>query len=589
MIAILTDSHSLAQIIARVVGAQRKHADLYESDEYCITWVAGRIVDLAPPAAYGRARLTPDLIPLIPEPFKLGIRQEMTARGMTTDPTAVRQLHIVDDMFARCRSIIAATEAGAEGEITFRWLYAYLGYTKPVQRLWLSALTDEAVREGMTHLRDSRDGDALYAYADTRAKADWIMRVNASHALANAAGMGRNALGRLMTPTLAVIYARYRENKAFTHAARWQLAMTLREGEALRRFRYAGRIGSRKTADSLYSRCTRCGQVRITSVEHRTAYQAPPRLYDLTSLQKVCGERFGISAARTLAAAQSLYRKQLITYPQTESRYITQEVMATVPQLLERLFRQEPFASMRVHIDPKRLSHRSVDQAKVAGHHALLPTGQQPAGDLTQVEQKVYESIIMRTIEAFAPRCRKEVSLVEATVDGLQFRSRSVHVLQPGWRAVCSHEDDTEQDETDDPDVGFSPEETMPFGGISLGTGHTMPEPLYSEATLLTAMQTAGIAAAAERARIIEALFERGYIERSGKTIIPSERGLQLYDMVRDLLIADREQAQRWEQALAQIGRRERSAEGVWQDFVVFTRQVTDQIAALRSMPWPKM
>lgn len=602
MIAILAEKPSVAEAIARIVGASHKHQGYYEGDEYCVTWALGHLVSLALPPAYGYTRLTPDDLPLLPNPFKLIIRQHRTDRGYVTDPAAVKQLRIIDEVFSRSQSIIVATDAGREGELIFRWIYAYLGYTKPFRRLWISSLTDDAIREGMAHLREGRNFDALYEAADCRAKADWLVGINASQALALASGLGNNSLGRVQTPTLAIICARYRENRRFTPAAYWQLALTLRKGDRLRRFRHVKKIGRQQTAEELYKSIAECGAAQITVVDCRKAYQAPPLLYDLTALQKACNIHFDYSAEETLAAAQSLYEKRLITYPRTGSRYIPEDVMATIPALLERIFRQEEFAELEFHLVPKWLTRRSVDGGKVTDHHALLPTGQLSSDNLTEQERQVYRMIVLRTLEAFAPRCEKEVSLVEVTVDGLLFRSRTLQVLHPGWRAICNWEEDREEEEMEEEAfTEFIVGETLPVDGLSLGKGHTAPKPLYTEATLLAAMETAGrdasegskrkaaettgIGTPATRATIISTLFKREYIERSGKSIIPTERGLYLYDAVRGMQIADVALTESWEKALAQIERREMPAEGFMQSIAIYTRQTTEEVAALKFAP----
>jgi len=602
MIAILAEKPSVAEAIARIVGAPHKRQGYYEGDEYCVTWALGHLVSLALPPAYGYARLTSDDLPLLPDPFKLIIRQHRTDRGYVTDPAAAKQLRIIDEIFSRSQSIIVATDAGREGELIFRWIYAYLSCKKPFRRLWISSLTDEAIREGMTHLRDGRNFDALYEAADCRAKADWLIGINASQALALASGLGNNSLGRVQTPTLAMICARYRENREFVSSAYWQLALTLRKGDRLRQFRYVEKIGRQKIAEELYKRIAEHGAAQIAIVDNRKSYQAPPLLYDLTALQKACNIHLDYSAEETLAAAQSLYEKRLITYPRTGSRYIPEDVMATIPALLERIFRQEEFAELESHIDLKRLTRRSVDGSKVTDHHALLPTGQPPADNLTEQERQIYRMIVLRTFEAFASRCEKEVSLVEATVDGLLFRSRTLHILHPGWRAICNREEDREEEETqDDAAAEFIMGETLPVDGLSLGKSHTLPKPLYTEATLLAAMETAGrdttenpkrkaadttgIGTPATRAAIISTLFKREYIERSGKWILPTERGLYLYDAVRGMQIADVALTESWEKALAQIERREMPAEGFLQSITIYTRQTTEEVLALKFAP----
>lgn len=600
MIAILTNSPAAAEIIARIVGASHKRHGYYEGDEYCVTWTTERAIELAPHSSYGYSKIPTDALPLIPVPFKLIVRQYRSAKGVATDPAAIKQLRIIDEVFSRSQSIIAATDASGEGELAFRWIYAYLGCTKPYRRLWLSSLTDDAVREGLTHLHDSSDFDALYAAADCRAKADWLVGVNVSQAIANVSGLGYNTPGRIGLPTLAMICTRYRENAGFTPAVCWQLGITLRSGDRLRKFRLIDRIGRRKTAETYYKRITACGKARIIVADRRKSYQAPPFPYNLAEIQKAASSHFGYSPEQTLTAAYALYERQLITYPGTDCRYISEAMFATVPELLSRIFRQEEFSTYRSHIEPKRLVRRCVSDGKVIGHHALLPTGEIPPLDISNIELTIYRMIVMRTIEAFAPRCEKEVSLIEATVDGLTLRSRVLRVVRPGWRAVCRHEEDREEEETDDNSiVQFMQGETIEIDGSNLGKGHTAPSPLYTEETLLAAMEsagrddgagrkapeTAGIGTPENCAAIISELFKREYIERSGKSIIPTERGLYLYDAVRGMQIADLALTEGWEKAIAQVERREMTVDGFMQSIAIFTRQVTEEIAVFRFSP----
>lgn len=600
MITILAADAATAKAIAHAVGAYRRDPDYYESDEYGITWTAGRIVELAPPSAYGYPRPAAESLPLIPASFKLIIRQQQIRRGLITDPAAVRRLQIIDRLFSRSQSIVVATEASGEGELLFRWIYAHLGCTKPFRRLWISSLTDDAIREGLRHLYDSHDFDALYEAADCRAKADWLVSFNASQALAAVSGLGTNTLGRLLTPTLAMVCARYRENRSFTPATCWQLGVTLRRGERLRKLTCANRIGRRETAEMLYKRISKCGHVRITAADRRKSYQAPPLLYDLSTLQQECSHDPDYSPETTFAAAYSLYEKGMISYPSTSCHYIPETLFTRIPELLDRLFRQEEFAVLQPCIDRKRLARRSVSDDKISAHHALIPTGETSAAGLSEIEHTVYRMIVLRTIEAFAPRCEKEVSLIEATVDGIVFRSRELRILRPGWRAVRSRGEDRETGETDDaPILDFTQGETLPIEGQNLGRSHTTPLPLYTEATLLAAMKTAdrendtkhkaaqltGLGTPAARAAIISGLFEREYIERSGVSLVPTERGLYLYDTVRGLQIADAAMAENWERALAQVERGEMSTEGFMLSFAIFTRQVTEELASLRFTP----
>ena len=255
----------------------------------------------------------------MPDPFQLVIRQRKTDRGMATDPVAAKQLRTIDSVFGRCSAIIVATDAGREGELIFRYIYSYLGYTKPFRRLWISSLTDEAIRKGLSGLKEGTEYDGLYHAADCRAKADWLVGINASQALAIASGTFNQSLGRVQTPTLAMICARFKENREFVPTDYWQLSVTLKKGDGFRQFRYVENIMEKAEADRLYTRITTDSMATITKAERKRSFQPPPLLYDLTALQKDCNVHLDLSAEKTLAVAQSLYEKKLSRIPAPEA------------------------------------------------------------------------------------------------------------------------------------------------------------------------------------------------------------------------------------------------------------------------------
>ena len=310
--------------IARVVGATEKKDGYCIGNGYMVTWALGHLVSLAMPGTYGYTKTTADNLPMIPEPFRLVARQIKTAKGMVTDITANKQLKTIDEVFSKCDSIIVATDAGREGELIFRWIYDYLGYTKPFQRLWISSLTDEAIREGMENLRDGSGYDSLYAAADSRAKADWLVGMNASRALAIVSGSANNSIGRVQTPTLAMICARFSENRNFVSTPYWQLHITLKQGGAYRKI----------TSGSI---------VTVTKAERKRTFRQAPLLYDLTALQKDCNIHYDLTADKTLSIAQSLYEKKLISYPRTGSRHIPEDVMVHIPALLQKVVAMPEF------------------------------------------------------------------------------------------------------------------------------------------------------------------------------------------------------------------------------------------------------
>lgn len=475
---------------------------------------------------------------------------------MVTDIAATKQLKVIDSVFSKCESIIVATDAGREGELIFRWIYAFLDCSKPFRRLWISSLTDEAIQKGMEELKDGTEYDCLYAAADSRAKADWLVGMNASRALAIVSGSSNNSVGRVQTPTLAMICRRYRENRNFVSTPYWQLHITLKKGDSHRRFFHTANFSNRQEAETAYRRISSKSLATITKVTRKRALQQPPLLYDLTALQKDCNMHLDLPAAKTLDIAQSLYEKKLISYPRTGSRYIPHDVMACVPELLERIMAMREFAACARTLDLARLTTRSVDDKKVTDHHALITTGITPKG-LSEAETAVYTLIAGRMLEAFSPCCEKEMLLMECRLEEMDFRSKGSSVISLGWRGIFGRKEDREEDEseTDEGRAVFAEGDTIPVSGHGLAQKKTMPRPLYTEATLLTAMETCGkeiadelareavkelgIGTPATRAAIITTLLKRDYIARSGKSIVPTEKGLHIYEAVKDMLVAD--------------------------------------------------
>ena len=558
--------------IARVVGADRKNDGYCAGGGYMVTWALGHLVSLALPDAYGYTKTAAEDLPMLPEPFRLVSRQVRTDRGMVPDLAASKQLRIIESVFNRCGSIIVATDAGREGELIFRWIYDYLGCTKPFRRLWISSLTDEAIRKGLEELKDGSAYDSLYAAADSRAKADWLVGMNASRALAIASGTPNSSIGRVQTPTLAMICARFRENREFVSAPYWQLHITLDGNESYRRFFHAGNFGDKAEAEAAYRSIPSGAVAEITKAERREVQQQPPLLYDLTALQKDCNVHLDLPAAKTLDIAQTLYEKKLISYPRTGSRHIPQDVMAHVPELLERISAMPEFREYGKALDLSALNTRSVDDTEVTDHHALITTGIAPEG-LSEAESAVYVLIAGRMLEAFSPCCKKETLLMECRIGETVFRSKSSAVASPGWRGVFGRKEDKEEDGDglNDGHAVFSEGDRISVSGHGLVQKKTVPKPLYTEATLLAAMETCGkdiadgeareavkdigIGTPATRAAIITTLLKRNYIERSGKSLVPTEKGLLLYGAVKDMLVADVSLTGSWENALSQIER----------------------------------
>ena len=605
MIAIIAEKPSVGQEIARVVGATEKKDGYITGNGYMVTWALGHLVSLALPGTYGSTRTTAEDLPMIPEPFRLVERQIRTDRGMVTDITAGRQLKVIDGVFSECDSIIVATDAGREGELIFRWIYSYLGCTKPFKRLWISSLTDEAIRKGMAGLREGYEYDSLYAAADSRAKADWLVGMNASRALAAASGSANNSIGRVQTPTLAMICARFKENRNFVSTPYWQLHITLKQGEAHRLFIHPEHFGDKEAAETAYGRLTPGSAVTITKAERDTVFQQAPLLYDLTSLQKDCNIHHDLPADKTLSIAQSLYEKKLVSYPRTGSRYIPEDVMAHIPALLEKIIAMPRFREYGRTFDFSALNTRSVDATKVTDHHALIITGVAPE-ELSEAESAIYTLIAGRMLEAFSPPCEKERLLMECVYGDMDFRSRSAVIVNPGWRAVFAKKEDREKDEPEDGGgtALFAEGGQVPVSGRGLSQKKTLPRPLYTEATLLAAMENSGkditdgeareavkdsgIGTPATRAAIITTLFKRDYVERSGKSILPTEKGLYLYESVKDMMVADAELTGTWERALAQIEGRTLDPDSFMLSIREYTGKVTGEILRLK-FPEPSL
>lgn len=599
MIAIIAEKPSVGLDIARVVGADTRNNGYCSGNGYMVTWALGHLISLALPDVYGYTKTTAENLPMLPVPFRLTSRQICTDKGMVTDIAATKQLKVIDSVFSKCKSIIVATDAGREGELIFRWIYTFLDCTKPFRRLWISSLTDEAIQKGMEELKDGTEYDSLYASADSRAKADWLVGMNASRALAIASGSSNNSVGRVQTPTLAMICRRYRENRNFVSTPYWQLHITLKKGDSHRRFFHTANFSNRQEAETAYRRISSKSLATITKVARKRTLQQPPLLYDLTALQKDCNVHLDLPAAKTLDIAQSLYEKKLISYPRTGSRYIPHDVMACVPELLERIMAMREFAACARTLDLARLTTRSVDDKKVTDHHALITTGIAPKG-LSEAETAVYTLIAGRMLEAFSPCCEKEMLLMECRLEEMDFRSKGSSVISPGWRGIFGRKEDREEDEseTDEGRAVFAEGDTIPVSGHGLAQKKTMPRPLYTEATLLAAMETCGkeiadeqareavkelgIGTPATRAAIITTLLKRDYIARSGKSIVPTEKGLHIYEAVKDMLVADVSLTGSWEKALIQIERHTLTTDAFMTSITDYTRKATREILDLR-------
>ena len=560
---IIAEKPSVARDIARIVGANCKQDGYMEGCGYVVTWAMGHLIALAMPEAYGFSAYKREDLPIRPNPFQLVVRQIRKNKEYVSDPAALKQLKVIRSCFDKADRIIVATDAGREGELIFRYIHQHLNCHKPFDRLWISSLTDKAIREGLSNLKPGNCYDNLYHSAKARSEADWLVGINASRAL-SIARKGGSSLGRVQTPTLAMVCRRYIENRDFSSVPFWKLSvLTEKEGVSLKAIGCAD-YESEASAQTALTLLRSQSRLKVESVTRQVGHTAPPLLYDLTALQKDANRRHGFSADKTLSIAQSLYEKKITTYPRTGSRYISEDVFEEVPVLLRKIG--------KTLSNP--LNRHSVDNTKVTDHHAIIPTGETPTG-LSTDEANIYNMVVTRFTEAFSPDSEEERMQVRFTDGTNIFTWKAYRQISLGWKSVQKGKGvEAEKKEDGDEQIlsslpNLTEGEVLPLVNADITVHKTKPKPLYTEATLLSAMENAGkevedaeskkamaacgIGTPATRANIIETLILRDYIRRDKKAIIPTEKGLAVYEIVKDKKIANAEMTGSWELALAAI------------------------------------
>ena len=562
---IIAEKPSVARDIAHIVGANNRQDGYLEGNGYVVTWAMGHLITLAMPEAYGFAAYKAEDLPIRPNPFQLIVRQVRKDKEYTSDPAALKQLKAIRGCFDKADRIIVATDAGREGELIFRYIYNHLNCHKPFDRLWISSLTDKAIREGLAHLKAGTAYDNLYHSAKARSEADWLVGINASRAL-SIARKGGYSLGRVQTPTLAMVCRRYIENRDFSSVPYWKLSVLTEKEDLLLKAIGSENYESEASAQTALAALRSQSQLTVETVTRKVTHTAPPLLYDLTALQKEANRRHGFSADKTLSIAQSLYEKKITTYPRTGSRYISEDVFEEVPVLLRKI--GMPLSNP--------LNRHSVDNAKITDHHAIIPTGETPSG-LSTDETTIYQMVVNRFIEAFSPNSEEERMQVRFTDGTNTFTWKACRQISLGWKAVQKElVTDAEKKETENDDElvlsslpNLAEGEVLSLVNADINEHKTKPKPLYTEATLLSAMENAGkevkeddkrkamaecgIGTPATRANIIETLILRDYIRRDRKSIIPTEKGLAVYEIVKNKKIANAEMTGSWELALAAI------------------------------------
>ncbi len=571
---VLAEKPSVGRELGRVLGCSKKSKGYSEGDSHIVTWAMGHLVELADPQVYDERykRWSLDYLPMLPEPMKHRVI-----------PRTSHQFRTIQSLFRRkdVNNLIIATDAGREGELVARWIMRLGGWKGPYQRLWISSQTESAIHEGFRTLKDGRTYDNLFHAAECRSEADWIIGLNISRAL-SCKYDARLSAGRVQTPTLALIVAREGEIDKFKPDSYWQVHADFGSYTGLwRSSKGVTRLKEEKRAREIADR-VRGKQGRIVRLDARDKSEPPPLAYDLTALQREANSRLGFSAQKTLSTLQGLYeRHKLVTYPRTDSRYISRDIVPTLKDRLQGVLSSRYRTAVQQLLAGEiKTGSRFVNDAKVSDHHALLPTEQRAdPRSLGADERALWEMIVARFLAVLSPPYRyKSITLI-TEAEGEQFLSRGIQVIDPGWRKIeQSVSDRGEEDEDEVPEQELSSHhqgDTLQVVGAEVKQGFTKPPPRYTEATLLDAMEHAGrfiedkelrasiaqggIGTPATRAEIIEKLLSHYYIERRGRTLFPTSRGMELLELIPGDLRSP-ELTARWEQRLARIARGEEKA-----------------------------
>ncbi|HSD06391.1 type IA DNA topoisomerase [Flavobacterium sp.] len=593
MKVVIAEKPSVAREIAVLLGASEKKDGYLTGNGYFVTWAFGHLIGLGLPEDYGIVGFDKAALPILPNPFLLTTRKVKKDKGYTADTGALKQLQVIEQLINRSDKIIVATDAGREGELIFRYIYEYLKCSKPFERLWISSLTEKAIKQGFDSLKPGSDFDGLYKAAQGRSRADWLVGINASQALSIAAGSGIYSLGRVQTPTLALICRRYKENRNFSVQKYWQIQLSHTKEFIDFKSLSKNKWEDKKTVeDALKSIRRNDNAVTVASVETKKVTEQPPLLFDLTGLQKDANNKLNLTAEETLNIAQSLYEKKFITYPRTGSKYIPEDMWAEIPNLIRALQDMEIFKQAVTKIKWGQFNKHIVNDLHVTDHHGLLVTDKIPSA-LPAMENAVYNLIAFRLLEAISQACIKEITDVTLQVLHYGFVLKGNKILEVGWRSIRGNF----SDENTEP-VQELPElkkgDNLKIKEAAILEKKTKPPILYTEAGLLSAMETAGkeieneeerkalqnigIGTPATRASIIETLFSRNYIQREKKTLIPTGKGLQVYELIKDKKIADVAMTADWELTLQKIENNESNADTFQKEMENYATSITNEL-----------
>lgn len=579
MIVCIAEKPSVARDIASLLGARHRHGrggiGYIEGNGYQITWTLGHLCTLKEPHDYCPEwrRWSVQSLPIIPEPF--GIKP-------IENDNYKEQLEIIKGLVQSATMVINCGDAGQEGELIQRWVLQYCACTAPVKRLWVSSLTDEALREGFANLREASDYQTLYEAGLARAMGDWLLGMNATRLYTSLYGQGRGhvlSIGRVQTPTLALIVQRQHEIDNFKPETYWELKTLYRQTSfSAEKGKYQSIEEAQEALQQILAK-----PLEVTKIKKKAGKELPPRLFDLTSLQVACNKKFAMTAEETLATIQSLYEKKLTTYPRVDTTYLSDDIFAKVPQILIGLVAYREWTAPLLAEGKKlRKSKKVFDNSKITDHHAIIPTGQ-PTHGLSDREQKVFDLVTKHFIACFYPDCEFSTTTVEAKVAKVAFKTSGKEILSPGWRVVFGQNVDNDEAEGDAKEEETkASNQSLPTFVVGESGEHqpelkekqTSPPKYYTEATLLRAMETAGklvenedlreamkengIGRPSTRANIIETLFKRGYIVKEKRSSLrATELGIRLIQTLQSELLKSAELTGQWEYKLRQIERRD--------------------------------
>ena len=590
MTVVLAEKPSVARDLAKYLRASQHHDGYFEGGGYQVTWALGHLVCLKEPNDYDPQLKKWSLatLPFVPNCFEL---------KLTGDKGARKQFGVIKKLFRAADELICATDAGREGELIFRYIQQLSGCNdKPCRRLWLSSLTDEAIRAAFNAMRPGSHYDRLFHAARCRNEADWIVGFNATRNFSVRHGPRLWSVGRVQTPVLALIAARDDEIRHFKPESFWELFTKHRDV----RFRYTGprpsagsdRFATEAAAQEALAQAEQ-GPLTIATVKTKRERSLPSLLYDLTDLQRDMNRRYGLAAATTLKTAQALYENKLITYPRTDSRYLSSDMKPEIPGILASLCKEKPEAVEPLDTSHLNFSSRIINDTKVSDHHALIPTSKVP-GKLNELQRKVYDAIVIRFIAAFYPPCLKDVTIVDAQANQIPFRARGVTIVDPGWTALYPRKTKppTDQDDHEDNEQilpAFKAGDSGPHSPY-IKNGMTKPPRHYSENTLLAAMETAGrqiddealreamkekgLGTPATRATTIELLLTREYIQREKKQLFATDAGRFLLCLIQSPRLKSAEMTGEWEAQLKEIEHGRSEPQTFMRQIVEFTHQI---------------